>query len=83
MSTNKEFSRLIVLRDRLMKLNTEIEKLEQRLTYVKDQTTRTRIERQLKQLTNLRNDVVNEIAIISMQIDFDPITFINERKKRR
>ena len=80
MSGNKDFGRLIVLRDKLMVLNKEIEKLEQRLNHVKDESTRNRFERQLKQL---KTEVVNEIAILSMGLDFDPVTFINERKKRR
>lgn len=83
MSTNKEFARLIVLRDKLMVLNNEIEKIENKLSFVKDPTTRNRLERQLKQLNNLKKDIINEISLISMQLDFDPVTFVNERKKRR
>lgn len=83
MSGNKEFARLIVLRDKLMVLNNEIQKLEQKIQYAKDPSTRNRFERQLKQLNNLKKEIVNEIALLSMQIDFDPNTFINERKKRR
>ena len=83
MSGNKDFGRLIVLRDKLMVLNKEIEKLEQRLNYVKDETTRKRFERQLKQLKSLKTEVVNEISLLSMGLDFDPVTFINEGKKRR
>lgn len=83
MSTNKEFARLIVLRDKLMVLNNEIEKLENKLSFVKDPTTRNRFERQLKQLNNLKKDIINEISLLSMQLDFDPVTFVNERKKRR
>jgi hypothetical protein len=83
MSTNKEFARLIVLRDKLMVLNNEIEKLENKLSFVKDATTRNRFERQLKQLNNLKKDIINEISLLSMQLDFDPVTFVNERKKRR
>ncbi len=83
MSGNKDLGRLIVLRDKLMVLNKEIEKLEQRLNYVKDETTRKRFERQLKQLKSLKTEVVNEIALLSMGLDFDPVTFINEGKKRR
>lgn len=83
MSTNKEFARLIVLRDKLMVLNNEIEKIENKLSFVKDPTTRNRLERQLKQLNNLKKDIINEISLISMQLDFNPVTFVNERKKRR
>lgn len=83
MSGNKDFGRLIVLRDKLMVLNKEIERLEQRLNHVKDESTRNRFERQLKQLKSLKTEIVNEIAILSMGLDFDPVTFINERKKRR
>lgn len=83
MSGNKDFGRLIVLRDKLMVLNKEIEKVEQKLNYVKDETARKRYERQLKQLKSLKTEVVNEIALLSMGLDFDPVTFINEGKKRR
>ena len=67
MSTNKEFARLIVLRDKLMVLNNEIEKIENKLKFVKDPTTRNRLERQLKQL-KVQRKLQNQLKIQLQQL---------------
>ena len=83
MNNNKNISELIVLRNKLVTLNSEIAKTQKKLNTAQSESLKATYTKQLKQLEALKKDVINRIAVLSMVVDIDPNTFVQHGRKRR
>ena len=83
MNNNKNISELIVLRNKLVTLNSEIAKTQKKLNAAQSESLKATYAKQLKQLEALKKDVINRIAVLSMVVDIDPNTFVQHGRKRR
>ena len=83
MNNNKNISELIVLRNKLVTLNSEIVKAQKKLNAAQSESLKATYTKQLKQLEALKKDVINRIAVLSMVVDIDPNTFVQHGRKRR
>ena len=83
MNNNKNISELIVLRNKLVTLNSEIAKTQKKLHAAQSESLKATYTKQLKQLEALKKDVINRIAVLSMVVDIDPNTFVQHGRKRR